>query len=101
MPAVLTDPARTIGEPRRFPLRRLAFAIAIAALSDVLSLFLETLPPAQWILDFTTAGGLFLVLGRNWLLLPGLVAEALPVTAIFPTWILVVVAIALWGRIRR
>ena len=44
---------------------------------------------------------LFGLLGWRWALLPGLVAEAIPGVAVFPTWILVVVSVALWGEIQR
>jgi hypothetical protein len=78
---------------------RLAFAFAIALASDLASVFLEFAPPLQWALDLTTAGALFLVLGRQRLILPALVAEAIPGVAAFPAWVLVVGSIALWGTV--
>lgn len=95
------DPPRP--EAPREPLSRrsrLALAFAIAAVSDLLSVVVEFLPPAQWVLDVATAGLLFLILGRQWLILPALVAEAVPGLAVMPAWVLVVGSIALWGTVR-
>lgn len=78
---------------------RFAAAFAIAAVSDVLSAWMEIVLPLQWGLDLLTAGILFLILGRQWLILPGLIAEAIPGIAIFPSWVLVVASIALWGAV--
>jgi hypothetical protein len=78
---------------------RLAAAFGIAVASDLLSLWLELFPPAEIALDVTTAGLLFLILGRQPLLLPALVAEAIPGLAILPSWVIVVGSIALWGRV--
>jgi hypothetical protein len=47
-----------------------------------------------------TAFFLFMILGWQWALLPGLVAEAIPGVAVFPVWTMVVAAVALWGRIK-
>ena len=57
--------------------------------------------PLQWTLDLATAAALFLVLGRQWLILPALIAEAIPGVAALPAWVLVVGSIALWERSRR
>lgn len=78
---------------------RLIAAFAIAAVSDLGSVWLEFVPPLQWMLDLATAGALFLVLGRQWLILPALVAEAIPGFAVLPTWVLVVGSIAAWGTV--
>jgi len=80
--------------------RRLAFAFAIAAVADTLSVMLTLAPPFQWGVDFATAAALFLVLGRRWLLLPALVMEAIPGLWVFPFWVLVVGAIALTGQVK-
>jgi hypothetical protein len=80
--------------------KRLVAAFAVAAVSDLLLVWLEFLPPVQWIIDGITALLLFILLGRRWAILPGLVAEAIPGVAVFPFWILVVVAIAVWGTIK-
>lgn len=79
---------------------RLATAMAIAIVSDVMSVWLELVPPLQWGLDLATAGLLFLVLGRQWAILPGLFAEAVPGLAAFPAWVMVVVSIGLWGTVK-
>ena len=93
-------------EPQLLPLRprfsrkRLALAFAFAALADGLSFFLTFTPPAQWAADLVTAILLFMVLGRQWILLPGLIMEAIPGLCVFPFWVLVVGAVAMWGTAR-
>jgi len=47
-----------------------------------------------------TAALLFVVLGWQWLLLPGLVLEAIPGVGVLPFWLLVVGAIAVLGTPR-
>lgn len=79
---------------------RLILAFVVAAISDTASVFAQAVPPVEWMVDLVTAILLFLLLGRNWLLLPGLIAEATPGIAMFPTWVLVVSSIAVWGGIR-
>lgn len=81
--------------------RRLAAAFAVAAISDLLSAGSGLVAPLQWALDLATAGLLFLILGRQWLILPGLLAEAIPGVAMFPSWLLVVTSIAIWGAVGR
>jgi hypothetical protein len=83
------------------PRARLGLAMAIAVASDLASVWLEFLPPMQWTLDLATAGLLFLTLGRQWAILPALVAEAIPGIAMFPAWILVVIAVATRGTVGR
>lgn len=77
--------------------KRLLLAFAIAAISDALSFALSFAPPIQWGVDIVTALLLFLLLGWQWPLLPGLIAEAIPGLNLFPFWILVVGSIAIWG----
>ena len=79
---------------------RLAAAFAVAAVSDVLSVWLTFAPPMQWGLDVATALLLFLTLGRQWAILPALVAEAIPGLALMPAWVLVVGSIAIWGSVK-
>jgi hypothetical protein len=79
---------------------RLATAFGIAVVSDLLSIWLEFVPPLQWTLDLSTAFLLFLMLGRQWAILPGLVAEAIPGLAVVPAWVLVVLSIAIWGTVK-
>jgi len=95
------DPSRR-GAPTDPPNRRarLAAAFAVAAVSDVLSVWLTFAPPMQWGLDVTTALLLFLMLGRQWAILPALIAEAIPGLALLPAWILVVGSIAIWGSVK-
>jgi hypothetical protein len=76
-----------------------AFVVAVA--SDLLSPWAEVVLPLQWALDVVTAGLLFLILGRHWLLLPGLIAEAIPGLALFPSWVLVVASISFFGPLRE
>ena len=80
--------------------RRLAIAFVIAGVSDVISAFFSFAPPVELPVDFVTALLLFSVLGWRWLLLPGLVMEAVPGLSVFPFWVLVVGAIAVWGTAR-
>ena len=88
-------------QPRpRFSRRRLALAFTVAALADGLSVFLTLTPPVQWAIDLVTAILLFMVLGRQWILLPGLIMEAVPGLYVFPFWVLVVGAVAMWGTAR-
>jgi len=98
LPPEQPDRQKSAGQPagRRDRLR-MAFAIAIA--SDLASVWLEFAPPLQWTLDLATAAALFLVLGRQWLILPALVAEAIPGIAALPAWVLVVSSIAVWGTV--
>jgi len=81
--------------------KRLAAAFVVAAISDGLSFWLVIAPPVQWAVDLVTALLLFLLLGRKWVILPGLIAEAIPGLNVFPFWLLVVGSIATWGAIRR
>jgi hypothetical protein len=80
---------------------RLVLAFTVAAISDVLAVAVALIPPLQWLLDIVTAFLLFLILGRQWLILPGLIAEAIPGIAVFPFWVLVVASIAVWGKITK
>jgi hypothetical protein len=83
-----------------FSKKRLALAFAIAGISDAIGAFTALSPPIVWGLDLVTAILLFAVLGWHWLLLPGLVMEAIPGVAVLPFWLLVVGAIAVWGTAR-
>ncbi|MFZ2077358.1 MAG: hypothetical protein WAV38_12075, partial [Xanthobacteraceae bacterium] len=56
----------------KFSKKRLALAFAIAGISDAIGAFTTPLPPIGWVADLATALLLFMVLGRQWLLLPGL-----------------------------
>jgi hypothetical protein len=91
--------SRPLPRPR-FSKNRLALAFALAAVADGLSIFLALTPPVQWAADFVTAILLFMVLGRQWILLPGLIMEAIPGLNVFPFWVLVVGAVSVWGTAR-
>jgi hypothetical protein len=84
----------------RFSRTRLILAFTVAILADGLSVFLTLTPPVQWAVDLVTAILLFVVLGWQWILLPGLIMEAIPGLCVFPFWVLVVGAVALWGTVR-
>ena len=86
--------------PPRFSRGRLVLAFTIAALADGLSFFLTFTPPVQWGVDLVTAILLFGVLGWQWILLPGLIMEAVPGLYVFPFWVLVVGAVAMWGMVQ-
>jgi hypothetical protein len=84
----------------RFSARRLVLAFTVAVLADGISVFLTLTPPMQWAADVVTAMLLFVVLGWQWILLPGLIMEAIPGLYVFPFWVLVVGAVAVWGTAR-
>jgi hypothetical protein len=84
----------------KFSKKQLAIAFAIAAISDSIGAFASPLPPTVWVVDLGTALLLFMVLGWQWLLLPGLALEAIPGVGVFPLWLLVVAAIAVLGTPR-
>jgi hypothetical protein len=84
----------------KFSKKRLAIAFAIAGISDVIGAFATLSPPIVWAVDFGTALLLFMVLGRQWLLLPGLALEAIPGVGVLPFWLLVVGATAVLGTPR-
>src|SRR5579862_154330 len=87
-------------QAHRFTRLQLILAVVIAAISDGLSAFFTFAPPIVWIVDLVTAVLLFIVLGWHWLLLPGLIMEAIPGIGVIPLWLLVVTAIAIWGTAR-
>ena len=99
-PVILT-PQEPIVPLRRHSRARVAIAFAVAAVSDFFSIWTEFAPPLQWALDLGTAFLLFLLLGRRWILLPGLIAEAIPGMGVFPVWVLVVVSIAIYDGIKK
>ncbi|HET6325148.1 MAG TPA: hypothetical protein VFG04_10780 [Planctomycetaceae bacterium] len=88
------------GSALRFSKRQILLALGIAAISDAVCGFVVFAPPAVWATDVLTAILLFAVLGWQWLLLPGLVLEAIPGLGVIPFWLLVVGAILLWGTAR-
>ena len=90
----------TASKPLKFSVSRLAVAFVNAGVSDVIGAFASLAPPIGWAVDVVTAALLFVVLGWQWLLLPGLVLEAIPGVDVFPFWLLVVGAIAAFGTPR-
>jgi hypothetical protein len=84
----------------KFAKKRLVLAFVIAGISDAIGAFITPVPPIGWVADLATALLLFLVLGRQWLLLPGLALEAIPGLGVLPFWLLVVGAIVVLGTPR-
>jgi len=84
----------------KFSKKRLALAFVIAGISDLIGAFVTLAPPIGWALDILTAVLLFIVLGWQWLLLPGMALEAIPGVGVLPFWLLVVGAIAGLGTPR-
>ena len=93
-----TETAATM--PLKFSVLRLALAFVIAGVSDVIGAFASLAPPIGWAVDVVTAVLLFVALGWQWLLLPGLVLEAIPGLGVVPFWLLVVGAITVLGTPR-
>jgi hypothetical protein len=54
--------------PLKFSILRLALGFVVAGVSDVIGAFANLAPPIGWAVDVATA----VVLGWQWLLLPGL-----------------------------
>ena len=96
-PTSAETPSSTI---LKFSKKRLAVAFVVAGISDAIGAFTTPLPPIGWVVDLATAMLLFMVLGRQWLLLPGLALEAIPGLGILPFWLLVDGAIAVLGTPR-
>jgi hypothetical protein len=94
-PAVVTEPAR------RHTRAQMALAFGVAAVSDVIMIWTEFVPPIQWAIDGATALALYLILGRRKALLAGLIIEAIPGMGVFPAWVLVVLSIILYDGIRK
>jgi len=89
-----------VSTPLKLSALRLALAFVIAGVSDVVGAFASLAPPIGWAVDAVTAALLFVVLGWQWLLLPGLVLEAIPGVGVVPFWLLVVGAITVLGTPR-
>lgn len=99
---VITVPAAAHSEPlKRYSRGKIALAFGVAAVSDVLSIWITFLPPAQIAVDLLTALALFWLLGRRWALLPGFIAEAIPGLGVFPVWVLVVLSIVLYDGFKK
>jgi hypothetical protein len=98
-PIILTT-AEDMTPVQRPSRKRQAVAFLIAAVSDFFSFWTVLAPPMQWVIDLVTALLLFLVLGRRWVILPGLVAEAIPGMGVFPVWVLVVLSLIVYDDIK-
>lgn len=81
------------------PRRRKAVALGLAVVADLCQIvffpafFPGGFSPFDAVLDVATALGLLLVLGFRWRLLAGLVVEAIPGLALFPTWSALVITL--------
>jgi hypothetical protein len=98
---IILPPAIPAGPVKRYSRGKIAVAFGVAALSDVLSIWITFLAPAQLAVDFVTALVLFWILGKRWALLPGFIAEAIPGVGVFPVWVLVVLSILVYDGFRR
>ncbi len=98
--AAVVNADQALASAKRPSWKRLAVALALAAVSDVISFWTELVPPVQWVIDLGTAFLLFLILGRRWAILPGLIAEAIPGMGVFPVWVLVVTSIIVYDDIK-
>jgi hypothetical protein len=97
---IILAPDEVLTPVQRPSRKRQAVAFLIAAVSDFFSFWTVLAPPMQWVIDLVTALLLFLVLGRRWVILPGLVAEAIPGMGIFPVWVLVVLSLIVYDDIK-
>ena len=83
MAAPPMEPSKRTSNPEiKFSKKRLALAFTIAGISDAIGAFSTPLPPIVWVVDLVTGLLLFMVLGPQGLLLPGLTLEAMVVGAI-------------------
>jgi hypothetical protein len=98
---LLVSPALPESPAKRPSWKVLALALLIAGVSDALSFVVSLILPAQLAIDMATALLLFLILGRRWAILPGLIAEAIPGMGIFPVWVLVVMSIIFYDDIKK
>jgi hypothetical protein len=96
----LTGAEKRSSNALKFSKMQLVLAFVIAGISDAIGAFTTPLPPIGWVTDVATALLLFLVLGRQWLLLPGLALEAIPGLGVLPFWLVVVGAIVVLGTPR-
>ncbi|HUR27181.1 MAG TPA: hypothetical protein VM509_03280 [Planctomycetota bacterium] len=73
--------------------KRMALAFCVAAAADAASIVAELFPWVLVAIDGATAIVLLLILGFRWQFVPAIAAEAVPVLAIFPSWMAAVLAI--------
>jgi hypothetical protein len=98
---IILPPAVSAAPVKRYSRGKIALAFGVAAVSDVLSIWITFLAPAQLAVDFATALVLFWILGKRWALLPGFIAEAIPGAGVFPVWVLVVLSILVYDGFRK
>jgi hypothetical protein len=87
-PGVLPPPSR----------RRALIALAVAGVSDVISVSVSLMVPVELAVDLVTAIVLWILLGARWPLLPAFIAEAIPFVSMFPTWTMVAGAYLWYSR---
>jgi hypothetical protein len=98
---ITLSPAVTANPVKPYSRAKMALAFGIAAVSDVISIWITFAPPLQIALDLVTAIVLFVILGRRWALLPGFITEAIPGMGVFPVWVLVVLSILLYDGFKK
>jgi hypothetical protein len=98
---IVLTPAEPDPPLKRHSRAKMAIALGVAAVSDALSIWITFAPPLQWTLDLATAVVLFVIFGKRWALLPGLVMEAIPGMGVFPWWVLVVLSIGLYDEVKK
>jgi hypothetical protein len=98
---IILPPVSAAQPARRYSRGKVAIAFGVAAVSDILSIWLTFLPPAQLAVDLVTALVLFWILGKRWALLPGFIAEAIPGVGVFPVWVLVVLSILAYDGFKK
>ena len=91
----------TSGFDRNVKPVRWAVALLVAIASDAASVTTSINVPLQVGVDIVTALLIWAALGWHWVLLVPLIAEALPVVSLFPTWTLVVLALKGAGMLRK
>ena len=98
---IILSPGSSAQPARRYSRGKVAIAFGVAAVSDVISIWITFVPPAQIAVDLVTALVLFWIFGKRWALLPGFIAEAIPGVGVFPVWVLVVLSILVYDGIKR
>lgn len=73
---------------------RLALAFCVAAAADAVFAFPTLLEGFEVLGDVFVAVVLCAILGFNWIIVPALLAEAVPGLDVFPSWTVAVIAIA-------
>lgn len=98
---IILTPTATGQPAKRYSHGKVAVAFGVAAVSDVISIWITFVPPAQIAVDLLTAVVLFWIFGKRWALLPGFIAEAIPGVGVFPVWVLVVLSILVYDGFKR